>query len=40
LAVERLKEVGSVNIFALVSGLPAFSALASLVFQNQGLQVF
>ena len=28
------------NVFASAFELPAFSALASLVFQNQGLQVF
>ena len=39
-AVERLKEGYPENVFASVFELPAFSALASLVFQNQGLQVF
>ena len=37
---ERLKEEYPECVFASVFELPAFSALASLVFQNQGLQVF
>ena len=37
---ERLKEGYPERVFASVFELPAFSALASLVFQNQGLQVF
>ena len=39
-AVERLREEYPENVFASAFELPAFSALASLVFQNQGLQVF
>ena len=39
-AVERLKVVFPVCVFASVLELPAFFALASPVFQNQGLQVF
>ena len=39
-AVERLKEGYPENVFASAFELPAFSALAPLVFQNQGLQVF
>ena len=39
-AVERLREEYPGNVFASAFELPAFSALASLVFQNQGLQVF
>jgi len=35
-----LKEEASDHVVALVSELPAFSVLASLVFQNQVLQVF
>ena len=39
-AVERLKEGVSNYVLALVPELPAFSGLASLFFQNQGLQIF
>ena len=39
-AVERLREEYPENVFASAFELPALSALASLVFQNQGLQVF
>ena len=39
-AVERLREEYSENVFASASELPASFVLASLVFQNQGLQVF
>jgi hypothetical protein len=39
-AVERFQAEGIKDISALVSGLPAFSALASLFLQNQGLQIF
>ena len=39
-AIERLKEVSSENVFASASELPAFFLLVSLVFQNQGLQIF
>ena len=39
-AVERLREEYPENVFASAFELPAFSALASLVFQNQGLQIF
>ena len=39
-AVVRLREEYCVRVFALASELPAFFVLASLVFQNQGLQVF
>ena len=38
--VERLREGYPKRVFASAFELPAFSALASLVFQNQGLQVF
>ena len=38
--VERLKEGDPERVFASAFELPAFSALASLVFQNQGLQIF
>ena len=38
--VERLREEYPENVFASAFELPALSALASLVFQNQGLQVF
>ena len=38
--VERLIEEYPENVFASAFELPAFSALASLVFQNQGLQIF
>lgn len=39
-AVERWKEEYSENFFASAFELPVFSALVSLVFQYQGLQVF
>ena len=39
-AAERFQAEGSLGILALVSGLPGFFPLASLSFQNQGLQVF
>jgi len=37
---ERQKEEYLNCVFASVFELPAFFVLASLVFQNQGLQVF
>ncbi len=40
LAVCALVSLPACAVFALAFELPAFSALASLVFQNQGLQVF
>ncbi len=39
-AVERFQAEWIKDISALVFGLPAFSVLASLFFQNQGLQIF
>jgi hypothetical protein len=39
-AAERSQAEDPVEILALDFGLPAFFALASLVLQNQGLQVF
>ena len=40
LAVCALVSLPACAVFALASELPAFFVLASLVFQNQGLQVF
>ena len=40
LAVERYQGAAPTENFASVSESPAFFALVSLVFQNQGLQVF